>query len=239
MIMAHYRPQGVRILAAITLVSLLACLLHAPATRAAAPVTRHYVNATGVYGFAYPGTWATRREGRPTDVFVLAPDRQAGLRMIVLPETVTPSQALVAWLVKVIVQPVGRLISAPAFSDLNIQGEDGVGTAAYFRLQNGVAGVLLAMVVAHNSSLYVVVGADVNPHARAARRDASQLARIMASLTFLSGSIDWNALPASASSYTPGRDWTYVGVGGDAGSNGQCFYYDDPDTGSSVMVGNC
>jgi hypothetical protein len=193
----------------------------------------------GAYRLAYPGNWATHGENRPTDVFVLAPDRHAGLRMIVLPETVEPSRPLLAWLVKTIVQPVGTLVTAPAFSDINVQGEDGMVTAVYVRLHNSVAGVLLAMVVAHNGTLYVVVGADVNRHATAARRDASQLASVMTSLTFFSGSVDWSALPASSSNYTPSSDWTYVGIGGDAGSNGQCFYYDDPDTGNSVMVGNC
>jgi hypothetical protein len=36
-----------------------------------------------------------------------------------------------------------------------------------------------------------------------------------------------------------GQPWTYRGAGGAAGSDGECMYYNDPDTGASVMSGNC
>jgi hypothetical protein len=36
-----------------------------------------------------------------------------------------------------------------------------------------------------------------------------------------------------------GRPWTYRGAGGNAGSDGNCMYYNDPDSGASVMTGNC
>jgi hypothetical protein len=36
-----------------------------------------------------------------------------------------------------------------------------------------------------------------------------------------------------------GQPWTYRGAGGSAGSDGECMYYNDPDTGASVMSGNC
>jgi hypothetical protein len=193
-------------------------------------------------GLAYPAAWSPHQENRPTDVFVVAPDRRAGLRMLVLPETVQPSPALVQWLVQTIVQPVGRLTSAPVVRDFNVHGEDGLATAVAFRLRSGTGGVLMAMIVAHAGALYVLVGAVVNPRARDARRDVLQLAGIALSLDFVAGG-DGSGGPNlggdGSTGYAPGNDWTYVGVGGNAGSEGQCSYYDDPDTGSSVMVGNC
>lgn len=36
-----------------------------------------------------------------------------------------------------------------------------------------------------------------------------------------------------------GRSWTYRGSGGNAGSDGNCSYYNDPSSGASVMTGNC
>lgn len=36
-----------------------------------------------------------------------------------------------------------------------------------------------------------------------------------------------------------GRSWTYRGIGGNAGGDGACTYYMDPDTGASVMAGEC
>jgi hypothetical protein len=224
--------------------SLVSCVLQttsAWAAPASAPSTRDYVNDGGAYGIAYPATWAAHREDRPTDVFVLAQDRHAGLRILVLPETVAPSPALVQWLVQAIVQPVGRLTSAPVVREVTVQGEDGLATAAPFRLHNGVTGLLMAMLVAHDGALYLLAGAVLNQRAQAVRRDTLQLADIAMSLTFAKGGADPGALDAGGNGggYAPASDWTYVGVGGDAGSDGQCSYYDDPDTGSSVMVGNC
>jgi hypothetical protein len=36
-----------------------------------------------------------------------------------------------------------------------------------------------------------------------------------------------------------GRGYTYSGPGGHTGSDGSCGYYFDPETGTSVMTGNC
>jgi hypothetical protein len=200
------------------------------------------VNDGGAYGIAYPATWAAHREDRPTDVFVLAQDRHAGLRILVLPETVEPSRALVQWLARAIVQPVGRLTSAPVVREVNVQGEVGLATAAPFRLHSGVTGSLMAMLVAHGGALYVLAGAVLDQRPQAVRRDTLQLAGIALSLTFAQGGADPGAIDAGSTGavgYAPASDWTYVGVGGDAGSDGRCSYYDDPDTGSSVMVGDC
>lgn len=232
--------RGTIVLVSLVLYILANAGLHAPPARGATAVAmapQHYANVSGAYGLAYPAGWSTRMENRPTDVFVLAPDRRAGLRVLVLPESVQPRPALVQWLVRAIVQPVGRLTSTPIVRDFNVQGEDGLATAVSFHLRNGVAGVLIAMLVAHAGTLYAVVGAAINPHTWTFRQDVLQLAGVVLSLRFAAGGVDPSAY--GADNYAPGNDWTYVGVGGDAGSDGQCSYYDDPDTGSSVMVGDC
>lgn len=36
-----------------------------------------------------------------------------------------------------------------------------------------------------------------------------------------------------------GQDWTYRGPGGAAGSDGECTYFNFPDSGASVMTGGC
>lgn len=36
-----------------------------------------------------------------------------------------------------------------------------------------------------------------------------------------------------------GRAWSHAGPGGYMGSDGRCTYYNDPQTGSSVMTGSC
>lgn len=36
-----------------------------------------------------------------------------------------------------------------------------------------------------------------------------------------------------------GRAWSHSGPGGHMGSDGNCSYYFDPQSGSSVMTGNC
>lgn len=46
-------------------------------------------------------------------------------------------------------------------------------------------------------------------------------------------------LRALAAQRGGGRAWSYSGPGGHSGSDGNCSYYFDPQTGSSVMTGNC
>lgn len=46
-------------------------------------------------------------------------------------------------------------------------------------------------------------------------------------------------LRALAAQRGGGRAWSHSGPGGHMGSDGQCSYYFDPQSGSSVMTGNC
>lgn len=46
-------------------------------------------------------------------------------------------------------------------------------------------------------------------------------------------------LGALAAQRSGGRAWNHSGPGGHAGSDGNCSYYFDPQTGASVMTGNC
>jgi hypothetical protein len=176
-------------------------------------------------------------ENRPTDVLLVAPDGQAGLRMVAFPETVRPSYKLLAWLVPVIVYPVrGRIITSSYYGNINVQGEHALAATAYVRLPSGIGGVLIVMVVAHNSTLYVVIGVEGTQNTLAARRDGLQLTSILGSLTFLSGSVDWSVLPQY---YMPSNDWAYLHVPTypDPDLNRGCFYFDDGY--GSVMAGNC
>lgn len=49
----------------------------------------------------------------------------------------------------------------------------------------------------------------------------------------------WGRVDPSQCPSLPGASYLNRGQGGSTGSDGQCSYYNDPQSGASVMVGNC
>ena len=53
------------------------------------------------------------------------------------------------------------------------------------------------------------------------------------------GRVHPSQCPSPPNQAGTGRPHIHQGPGGTTGSDGSCFYYNDPQTGASVMTGNC